>query len=334
MRFGYRFGFNGKEMDNEVSGSANSYDYGARIYNSRLGRWMSLDPMQHIYPEVSDYSFVKNSPIIMVDPSGRVVVPYVYERTFLGIHLGCSYPDFFSNDNGETFAYNVLEMHVSNTSNIFQQVYDQLQNSTRIYKFQETYVGVSGAGDAIQKGLNSPDAYGSFQPGHKGNAADPYVINLNYDPGEIEGFNRKSTIFEEVFHAGQNNFYLNTGKSRTHLQIEVEAKVAKAFQGIPTGNSYEDSFREDPIVQKYIQSVKNGEEIGFSLQYAFEEKVSNFAQSVYEVYKKSWAEGGEQFLNDNNPSEFNASQSLDYLKSMLEINSAEPIIIRAKKKTE
>ena len=28
----YRYGFNGKEMDNEISGNGNSYDYGFRIY--------------------------------------------------------------------------------------------------------------------------------------------------------------------------------------------------------------------------------------------------------------------------------------------------------------
>jgi hypothetical protein len=34
---GYRYGFNGKENDGEVSGEGNQYDYGFRIYNPRLG---------------------------------------------------------------------------------------------------------------------------------------------------------------------------------------------------------------------------------------------------------------------------------------------------------
>jgi hypothetical protein len=33
----YRYGFNGKEKDNEVSGNGNSQDYGLRIYDPRLG---------------------------------------------------------------------------------------------------------------------------------------------------------------------------------------------------------------------------------------------------------------------------------------------------------
>lgn len=39
----YRFGFNGKENDNEVKGTGNSVNFGVRIYDSRLGRWMATD---------------------------------------------------------------------------------------------------------------------------------------------------------------------------------------------------------------------------------------------------------------------------------------------------
>ena len=34
----YRYGFNGKEMDNELKGEGNSYDFGARMYDPRIGR--------------------------------------------------------------------------------------------------------------------------------------------------------------------------------------------------------------------------------------------------------------------------------------------------------
>jgi hypothetical protein len=33
---GYRYGFNGKENDNEVKGEGNQQDYGMRIYDPRL----------------------------------------------------------------------------------------------------------------------------------------------------------------------------------------------------------------------------------------------------------------------------------------------------------
>lgn len=54
----YRFGFNGKENDNEVKGTGNQLDFGARIYDPRLGRWLSLDPLQAKYPGFSPYNYV------------------------------------------------------------------------------------------------------------------------------------------------------------------------------------------------------------------------------------------------------------------------------------
>ncbi len=52
---GYRFGFNGKENDNEVKGVGNSLDFGARIYDSRLGRWLIVDPLTKKYPDIMEY---------------------------------------------------------------------------------------------------------------------------------------------------------------------------------------------------------------------------------------------------------------------------------------
>ncbi len=67
----YRYGFNGKENDSEVKGEGNSVAYENRIYDTRLGRWLSLDPLQAKYPGESHYNFVSNSPIFFKDIDGR-----------------------------------------------------------------------------------------------------------------------------------------------------------------------------------------------------------------------------------------------------------------------
>src|SRR5690606_34615459 len=56
----YRFGFNGQEKDNEVKGIGNSLDFSFRIYDSRLGRFLSLDPLARQYPWNSPYAFAEN----------------------------------------------------------------------------------------------------------------------------------------------------------------------------------------------------------------------------------------------------------------------------------
>jgi RHS repeat-associated protein len=70
----YRYGFNGKENDNEVKGTGNSVDFGARIYDSRLGKMLSVDPMFHKYPDMSPYNYSLNNPIYFRDGDGNEVI--------------------------------------------------------------------------------------------------------------------------------------------------------------------------------------------------------------------------------------------------------------------
>ena len=66
----YRFGFNGKENDNEIKGTGNQQDYGARIYDGRLCRFLSLDPITREYPDLTPFQFASNSPINSIDLDG------------------------------------------------------------------------------------------------------------------------------------------------------------------------------------------------------------------------------------------------------------------------
>ncbi len=74
INHGYRFSFNGKEKDNEVKGDGNSLDFGGRIYDPRIGRWLSLDPLAQNYPYATPYNFVLNTPIQAKDPDGKLVI--------------------------------------------------------------------------------------------------------------------------------------------------------------------------------------------------------------------------------------------------------------------
>ena len=70
----YRYGFNGKEKDNE---GPVQYDYGFRIYDPRLGRFKSVDPLMKKYPMLTPYQFASNSPIQAVDLDGLEGVQYL-----------------------------------------------------------------------------------------------------------------------------------------------------------------------------------------------------------------------------------------------------------------
>jgi hypothetical protein len=53
----YQYSFNGIEKDNELKGEGNSLDFGARIYDSRLGRWQSVVPLARKQQGWSTYKF-------------------------------------------------------------------------------------------------------------------------------------------------------------------------------------------------------------------------------------------------------------------------------------
>jgi len=57
--------------DDELKGSGNSYDFGARIYDPRTGRFLSLDPRMSSFPFMSAYCFAANSPLRFIDVDGE-----------------------------------------------------------------------------------------------------------------------------------------------------------------------------------------------------------------------------------------------------------------------
>jgi RHS repeat-associated protein len=62
----YRYGFNGKENDSETG----TQDYGLRIYNPGLGKFLSVDPLSSEYPWNSTYAFAENDIIRCSDLDG------------------------------------------------------------------------------------------------------------------------------------------------------------------------------------------------------------------------------------------------------------------------
>jgi RHS repeat-associated protein len=50
-------------------------DYGARYYNSLIGRWSVIDPLVEKRPWLSTYAYGSNNPMGRVDPSGKFDVP-------------------------------------------------------------------------------------------------------------------------------------------------------------------------------------------------------------------------------------------------------------------
>lgn len=70
---GYRYGFNGKEKEN----GNNQYDFGERLYDGKIGRWISVDRNSSNYPSIVPFAFSINNPLRFIDPNGRWVVEVI-----------------------------------------------------------------------------------------------------------------------------------------------------------------------------------------------------------------------------------------------------------------
>lgn len=114
---GYRYGFNGKEKSDEIEGEGNAYDYGFRIYNSKLGRFLSVDPLTKGYPMLTPYQYASNRPIDGIDLDGL---------EFLSFHKSMYRMQFGVSSTNK----------VTTTSTILQTVYENIPAALQDAKTQ------------------------------------------------------------------------------------------------------------------------------------------------------------------------------------------------------
>ena len=82
---GYRYGFNGQEKSGEIAND--DYDYDARIYDGRLGRWLSVDPLENKYIGLSPFNFCLNNPIKFIDINGEYVIDPEFKKAYPTVAL-------------------------------------------------------------------------------------------------------------------------------------------------------------------------------------------------------------------------------------------------------
>ncbi len=80
----HRFGFNNKEND-RISWSSTQLvqDYGMRLYNPAIGKFLSVDPISKQYPMLTPYQFASNTPIMAIDLDGLEMF-YAANGSYIG----------------------------------------------------------------------------------------------------------------------------------------------------------------------------------------------------------------------------------------------------------
>ena len=130
----YRYGFNGQELDTE----SKMQDYGERMYESRLGKWLSTDKYEAKYPSISPYSAMMNNPLAFIDIKGDSVE----------LIIGKPYVDA----NGEEHPYGHVALRVYNAKEGYDMVYD-------FGRYGKTWALMDSKGEGILNVYNKGGAY-------------------------------------------------------------------------------------------------------------------------------------------------------------------------------
>ena len=68
----YRFGYTGHEKEEDLASGVYTTEY--RLLDTRLGRWLCVDPLYMKYPGMSSYNYCGGNPLVLVDNDGREIV--------------------------------------------------------------------------------------------------------------------------------------------------------------------------------------------------------------------------------------------------------------------
>jgi RHS repeat-associated protein len=199
----YRWGFNGKEKDDKGEWGLTHYNYGFRIYNPALGRFLSIDPLTKSYPELTPYQFSSNRPIDGIDLDGLEYYS-VHVKVQNGQEPAIKIVDYTKTKQGYGILGPGIEYRITSENGLEHQ------------RFEENIYGVYQGGNNPKKYWEKPDINRNYPDWYGLSPVDETDANsmlhdLDYDKVNAAGL--KSVVLDKRTVAADNAYINRANKT-------------------------------------------------------------------------------------------------------------------------
>jgi|GEM_PF-1348988 len=300
----YRYGFNGKELDKETG----EQDYGMRIYDPRIAKFLSIDPLRNSYPWYSPYIFAGDNPVKFIDLDGTEEIAPTYNYIpVLGNYPKLREGEWRDVDRvkaDKTFA-TAAAVNTKNLNYIVYQPISQIHsyytwaakeiaktNST--IKFFDTaeevtsLLGVGGAYMAPQllTGLTDHGRKSLADVNRRLLSENMPIVREILEKGSSSLFPGNSGIMWDMQYVNREQTFLTTVISKDPLSEDDKKSINKNFA------NFEPLHKEYTLAKELLgvktldyEPQRHREAIGRSLVFLIHNKDSKFRDS--EDYKKA-----------------------------------------------
>jgi len=191
----YRYGFNGKENDREWGTASLTQDYGFRLYNPAIAKFLSVDPLAPSYPWNSTYAFAENDVIRSIDLDGaEKLIVTVYSPIGIGHTCGdihCT-QNLVKTDKPGSAEIIIKMQYIVVTKGMGSFTRPELIDPI---KFNNLY----NEGDMSMKASHLPTATNYLIEASKSNISkgDYYDLKIDYDYSIVNGEN-DITLYDAI----------------------------------------------------------------------------------------------------------------------------------------
>ncbi len=295
----YTFGFNGQERKDDYRGKGNSLEFRFRSYESRIGRFTSLDPLAKDYPWNSPYAFAENTPTAGIDLEGLEFY-YTSGGKFLG-RIGTSQQVYtadkivartreIADANGNKLLENYSEAINSNSLNIthdrFQKVSSVvMQEGNSNVSDEYLWIAHSNNNAALESKTNFTDNLLSFYSSVQNKGP------LNDNDKSIRAESARAGVID-VLSGGADP----TGGAELWDGADYLAWGLHSPNGTPQNKfeEYNSMNISSDIYNSYLSNTMKSYPNGYNYKFKGKNNHSNIPAGVFKD-GKNWSAGGFNF---------------------------------------